>query len=61
MSEEREARRRREREAQRRREEEMDKAQGEPRLPSFEAPPTGRIVENPERPHQPRRKPETEA
>lgn len=49
-TEEREARRRKEREAQRRRAEEIDKVQEEPRLPSFEAPATGKIVENPPRP-----------
>jgi hypothetical protein len=50
MGETREDRRRREREAQRRREQEIDRLTEEPRLPSFEAPPTGKIVETPRKP-----------
>jgi len=55
MSEEREARRRKEREEQRRREEELEKIHGEPRLPSFEAPATGKVVENPPRDKPPKK------
>lgn len=50
VTETREERRRRQRETQRRREHEMEKIQEEPRLPSFEAPATGKIVETPRKP-----------
>lgn len=50
MGETRDERRRREREAQRRREQELEEIQDQPRLPSFEPPPAGKIVETPRRP-----------
>lgn len=52
-SKDRAERRKAQREEERRREEETQRALEEPRLPGFEKPATGRIVENPPRPRTP--------
>ncbi len=52
MAESRKQRRRKAKVDERRRHEDVDKLLEEPRLPAFEAPASGKIVENPPRPQK---------